>query len=61
MNKVYCVSVRGEIRDVSKTERGAKNYATRNGFNEIFSRSNSSCYVVVEVARKIGHKWKKTV
>ncbi len=59
MDKVYCVSVRGEIRDVSNTERGAKNFATRNGFFEVYSRSNRGCYVVEKVAFRVGSRWRK--
>ena len=44
--------------DVSKTERGAKNYATRHGYKTVSIRYNSG-YNVVVVAEKIYNKWVK--
>ena len=42
--------------DVSKTEKGAKNYATRNGYNKVSIRFNCG-YNVQVVAEKVGNKW----
>lgn len=43
--------------DVSKTLKGAKNYATRNGFNVVTIRYNSG-YIASQVAEKVNGKWK---
>jgi HJR/Mrr/RecB family endonuclease len=50
------VNYRGEYTDVSSTERGAKNYATRHGYNEVYIRFNSG-YCVSLVASKDGSRW----
>ncbi len=42
--------------DVSRTERGAKIYATKNGYNAISVRYNCG-YNVQVVSVKIGNKW----
>lgn len=42
--------------DVSKTLRGAKNYATRHGYNRVSERTNCG-YHVRMVAVKINGKW----
>ena len=42
--------------DVSNSERGAKNYATRNGYDLITARYNGG-YGVYMVAMKIANKW----
>lgn len=42
--------------DVSSTERGAKNYATRHGYSAVYIRFNSG-YCVSLVATKEGSKW----
>ena len=42
--------------DVSNTERGAKNYATRNGYNIVTIRFNCG-YVATQIAKKVGNKW----
>lgn len=43
--------------DVSKTERGAKNYATRNGFDIVSIRFGCG-YNAIQTAQKINGKWK---
>lgn len=42
--------------DVSNSERGAKRYATLNGYNKVSIRYNLG-YVVEVVAVKVGKKW----
>jgi len=44
--------------DVSKTERGAKNYATRNGYNNVSIRVNAG-YVAYKIFEKVEGKWRK--
>jgi len=44
--------------DVSRTLKGSKQYATRNGFNEVYIRYNSG-YVCSLVSVKINNKWVK--
>lgn len=53
---MYGVITKGGHVDVSKTERGAKNYATRNGYGVVSSRSNASYYVQI-VAHRKGGRW----
>lgn len=57
MNTVYGVlgSDNGVI-DVSKTERGAKIYATRNNYDRVYSRANGG-YSVTLIAVKYKGKW----
>lgn len=42
--------------DTSKTERGAKNYATRNDLDNVSIRYNCG-YQIAEIAEKIDGKW----
>jgi len=42
--------------DVSLTEKGAKNYATRHGYTKVSIRYNSG-YTVQVVAEKVNNKW----
>jgi len=42
--------------DVSRTEKGAKRYATNHGYNKVSVRYNSG-YIVEIVAEKIDGKW----
>jgi hypothetical protein len=44
--------------DTSLTERGAKNYATRHGYNSVSVRFNAGYHVEV-IAVKINNKWTK--
>jgi plastocyanin domain-containing protein len=44
--------------DVSSTERGAKNYATRNGYKAVSVRYNCG-YNVRVIAVKNGKKWER--
>ncbi len=52
----YGVLLNGVHKDVSKSERGAKNYATRHGFLTVTIRYNCG-YVVAEIAHKYTGKW----
>ena len=53
---VYGVISNGSHVDISRTERGAKNYATRNGFTEVTIRYNGG-YVAQITASKKNNKW----
>lgn len=46
--------------DVSNTERGAKNYATRNGFDIVTIRYNMG-YNAAIISKKVNGKWKTTL
>ena len=52
----YGVISNGSHVDVSNTERGAKCYATRNGFDTVTIRFKGG-YIVQEIAKKQGKKW----
>lgn len=52
------INYRGEAIPVSDSERGAKSYATRNGYKWIGYISPSS-WVVVCISQRVGSKWKK--
>jgi hypothetical protein len=53
----YGVLINGAHVDVSKTERGAKCFATRNGFLTVTIRYNCG-YIAEEIAHKYVGKWK---
>jgi len=59
MKTIYIYGIKsstGEHIDVSKTERGAKAYATRHGYAVVTMR-NAAHYYVVELAYKRDGKW----
>jgi hypothetical protein len=58
MNNIqYCILGRdGGVIPVSATEKGAKNYATRNGYTEVYALHNVS-WAVWKVATKTGSRW----
>ena len=56
MQNIYGVLYGGVHNDVSKSERGAKIYATKNGFDTISVRYNCG-YNVAIIAKKEGEKW----
>jgi plastocyanin domain-containing protein len=59
MNNIYgVVNNKGEHIDVSKSEKGAKNFATRNHYNKVSIRYNSG-YDVDIISVKKGRKWVK--
>ena len=43
--------------DISRTEIGAKRYATKHGYNKVSARYNCGYHVVI-IAEKVGKKWK---
>jgi hypothetical protein len=49
-------TMNGGYVDVSKTLRGAKRYATINGFKEVYIRFNGG-YNISLVAKRIANKW----
>jgi hypothetical protein len=53
---LYGVAPHGGYCDVSKTLRGAKMYATRNGYNEVYLRFNCG-YNVALTSEKISGRW----
>lgn len=56
-NHTYGVNTRNNgYTDVSNTLLGAKQYATRHGFTEVYIRFNNG-YHVAKVATKINGKW----
>jgi hypothetical protein len=54
---IYGVISNGTHIDTSKTEKGAKNYATRHGYTKVSIRFNCG-YIAAEIAEKINGKWK---
>jgi hypothetical protein len=52
----YGVISNGTHIDTSKTEKGAKNYATRHGYTKVSIRFNLG-YIAAEIAEKINGKW----
>lgn len=56
MKNVYGVISNGSHVDVSNTELGAKNYATRHGFDKITCRYGSGYHVEI-IAMKVNNKW----
>lgn len=59
MNNTFGVlNANNEHIDVSKSEKGAKQYATRNGYNTVSIRYNSG-YDVDIIAIKKGKQWVK--
>ena len=56
-NWLYGVCGRdGGFIATSKTERGAKNHATRNGYSEVYKMHQVS-WAVILVSEKINGKW----
>lgn len=54
--KIYgVITKRGVFLDTSKTERGAKSYATQNGYSRIGYRIE---YSVTETHYRKGNRWK---
>lgn len=56
MSNIYGVLENGTHIDISKTERGAKQYATKHGYNEVSIRYSGG-YMVRIIAEKINNKW----
>ena len=55
-NNIYGVLVNGAHIDISKTERGAKRYATKNGHLTVTVRYNGG-YIAAQTAHKYSGKW----
>lgn len=45
--------------DVSKSERGAKQYATKNGYSKVSIRYNCGCIVVILSEKSKSGRWIK--
>jgi len=58
MQNIYGVLLNGVHIDTSKTERAAKNFATKNGYLTVTCRYNCS-YIAHEIAHKYSGKWKE--
>lgn len=58
INNIFGVVSEGVHTDVSNSERGAKRYATLNGYNKVSVRYSGG-YVVKIIAEKINNKWVK--
>lgn len=57
INNIFgVVNSDGIHTDVSNSERGAKRYATLNGYNKVSVRYNGG-YNVEVIAERIGKKW----
>jgi len=56
----YGVLINGAHVDVSKTELGAKQYATRNGYLTVTIRYNCG-YIVQEIAHRYSGKWEAVI
>lgn len=54
---IYGVLMNGVHIDVSTSEKGAKQFATRNGFLTVTVRYNCG-YIAREVAHRYAGKWK---
>ena len=52
------ITADGTHTDVSKTEKGAKRYATLHGYDTVTVRPNIG-YVALIVAKKVNSKWVK--
>jgi hypothetical protein len=55
-NHTYGVAPNGNYCDVSRTLRGAKNYAARHGYSEVYIRFNCGYHVTLK-AEKVNGKW----
>jgi hypothetical protein len=61
MHTYGIVNSQGIHIDVSLTEKGAKNYATRNGYKSISIRYNSGCIVAIVAKKTSNGKWIKVI
>lgn len=60
MNTYGIVNSDGAHIDVSKSEKGAKQYATKHGYDKVSIRYNSG-YVAEVISIKSKGKWIKTI
>lgn len=59
MQKIYgVIDAENVFHDTSLSERGAKSYATRNGFNKVGYRLGYNAFTTHE---KIKNKWEKII
>lgn len=58
MKNIYGITTNGIHTDVSNTEKGAKQYATKNGYTQVSIRYNCG-YVAHVIAERKGAKWVK--
>lgn len=57
-NNMYgVVNSEGIHTDVSKTEKGAKNYATRHGYNKVSIRYNSGYHIDIIAIKTNKGRW----
>lgn len=56
MNTYGVVNANGEHIDVSRSEKGAKQYATLHGYKKVSIRYNGG-YTVAVIAVKINDRW----
>jgi hypothetical protein len=56
MQNIYGVLINGTHTDVSTTEKGAKIYATKHGYDIITIRYNCG-YVAEQIAHRKANKW----
>lgn len=61
MHTYGVVNTNGDHIDVSKSEKGAKQYATRHGYNKVSIRYNCGCIVVIISEKSTNGKWIKYV
>lgn len=59
MNIYGVVNKEGIHTDVAKTERGAKNYATRHGYSKVSIRYNSGYDVAIVAIKLNTGRWEK--
>jgi len=60
MNNTYGIVNRDGVHiDVSISEKGAKQYATRNGYNKVSIRFNSGYNAVIVAVKSKNGKWVK--
>jgi hypothetical protein len=57
----YGVVINGIHTDVSKSEKGAKNYATRHGYTIVSIRYNCGYIAVILSEKNAAGKWVKAV
>jgi plastocyanin domain-containing protein len=58
MKNTYGIISNGAHIDVSNTEKGAKQYATKNGYTQVSIRYNGG-YIAQVIAERKGAKWVK--
>lgn len=56
MQDIYGVLVDGVHIDICNTERGAKRYATMNGYDVVTVRYNCG-YIAAQIAKRVNGKW----